>query len=143
MNRDLDISNLKKDKDNIPDLKVYGDGDTFKLLCKASSDSQGFMKSTKVCNCELGCLVQVSTMQRNDDGTYAVAEALTYVPGVMIHFPNEGLDPYLESINSVKQRDRDIEIHNEYIESLSKANEDLNYYRNRALKGGEEDATDY
>jgi hypothetical protein len=29
-------------------------------------------------------MVQVTTQQRNIDGTYAVAEALTYVPGVQI-----------------------------------------------------------
>lgn len=48
--RTLDISNKKPDKDNISDLKVYGDGDTFRLLSKASSDKEGFAKSTKVCN---------------------------------------------------------------------------------------------
>ena len=29
-------------------------------------------------------LVQVTTQQRNPDGSYAIAEALTYVPGVMV-----------------------------------------------------------
>jgi hypothetical protein len=42
------------------------------------------MKSTKVCNVENGCIVQVTTQQRNPDGSYAVAEALTYVPGMNI-----------------------------------------------------------
>lgn len=37
-------------KSNISDLQVYGDGDTFALLCKASSQEQGWMKSTKVAN---------------------------------------------------------------------------------------------
>jgi hypothetical protein len=78
----LDISVNKPDKDNIKDLKVYGDTDNFRLLCKASSQGQGFMKSTKVCNVSNGCIVQVTTQQRNPDGSYAVAEALTYVPGI-------------------------------------------------------------
>ena len=78
----LDISEVKGAKDNISDLKIYGDGDTFALLCKASSQEQGWMKSTKVCNVVHGCIVQVTTQQRNIDGTYAVAEALTYVPGI-------------------------------------------------------------
>jgi hypothetical protein len=77
----LDISEVKGAKSNISDLVVYGDGDTFRLLCKASSQEQGWMKSTKVCNVESGCIVQVTTSQRNPDGSYAVAEALTYVPG--------------------------------------------------------------
>ena len=78
----MDISEVKSAKENISDLKVYGDGDTFALLCKASSQEQGWMKSTKVCNVINGCIVQVTTQQKNPDGSYAVAEALTYVPGV-------------------------------------------------------------
>lgn len=78
----LDISTDKEDKKNIMDLKTYGKPDNFALLCKASSQGEGWMKSTKVCNVGGGCIVQVSTQQRNPDGSYAVAEALTYVPGV-------------------------------------------------------------
>jgi hypothetical protein len=80
----LDISELKPAHANIPDLKIYGDGDTFRLLCKASSQSEGWMKSTKVCNVSGGCIVQVTTQQRNPDGSYAVAEALTFVPNAQI-----------------------------------------------------------
>lgn len=80
----LDISEVKGAKKNISDLKVYGDGDTFALLCKASSNKQGWMKSTKVCNVSNGCIVQVSTQQKNPNGSYSVAEALTYVPGVIL-----------------------------------------------------------
>ena len=78
----LDISEFKAAKANIKDIKVYGDGDTFALLCKASSEAEGWMKSTKVMNLPDGCLVQVTTQQRNPDGSYAVAEALQYVPGM-------------------------------------------------------------
>lgn len=84
MKRDLAISEERGAKANISDLVIYGDTDTFKLLCKASSEDQGFSKSTKVCNVVGGCIIQVSTMQRNDDGSYSVAEALTYVPGMNI-----------------------------------------------------------
>lgn len=80
----LDISEVKSAKANISDLTVYGDGDTFALLCKASSKEQGWMKSTKVCNVPGGCIVQVTTQQKNSDGSYSVAEALTYVPGVQM-----------------------------------------------------------
>lgn len=82
--KDLNITEVRGAKANIPDLQVYGDGDTFALLCKASSELQGWMKSTKVCNVAGGCIVQVTTQQRNPDRSYAVAEALTYVPGVKI-----------------------------------------------------------
>lgn len=82
MEKTLDIDCIKTAKANISDIKVYGDGDTFGLLCKASSQKEGWMKSTKVMNLPDGALVQVSTQQRNPDGSYSVAEALSYVPGV-------------------------------------------------------------
>jgi len=82
--KDLQITEVRGAKQHIPDLQVYGDGDTFALLCKASSQEQGWMKSTKVCNVAGGCIVQATTQQRNPDGSYAVAEALTFVPGVHI-----------------------------------------------------------
>lgn len=69
---------------NVPDIQVVGDGDTFKLICKASSECEGWMKSTKAMETPHGCIVQVTTQQRGVDGTYAVAEALTYVPGVKL-----------------------------------------------------------
>jgi len=84
MKKDLGITEVRGAKKNISDLTVYGDGDTFRLLCKASSQSQGWMKSTKVCNVPGGCIVQVTTQQANPDGSYALAEALTYVPNVHI-----------------------------------------------------------
>lgn len=88
----LHNSNVSAAHKNVKDLVVYGNGDLFKLLCKASSESEGWMKSTKVMEVgpnrtigvdrrPVGCLVQVTTQQRNQDGSYAVAEALTFVPG--------------------------------------------------------------
>lgn len=82
-----DVNGTRK---NVPDVVVYGDGDTFRLWCKASSQAQGWMKSTKVANVPGGALVQVSTQQRNPDGSYAVAEALTFAPGVWL---DKTLDP--------------------------------------------------
>lgn len=80
----LDISTVKGARANIKDLVTYGDGDTFRLLCKASSQEEGWMKSTKVCNVYNGCIVQVTTQQKNPDGSYAVAEALTFIPNCAI-----------------------------------------------------------
>lgn len=80
----LHNSTISGARQNVKDIKVVGDGDLFKLLCKASSEAEGWMKSTKAMPVCGGCLVQVTTQQRNIDGTYAVAEALTYVPGVQI-----------------------------------------------------------
>jgi len=70
---------------NVPDVKIVGNGDMFRLLCKASSQAEGWMKSTKAMEIEgIGCVVQVTTHQRNHDGTNSIAEAITFVPGVMI-----------------------------------------------------------
>lgn len=80
----LDVTNLTDLRKKVSDVKTFGNPDTFTLLCKASSDTEGWLKSTKVCNVPGGCIVQVSTQQRNPDGSYAVAEALTYVPGTHI-----------------------------------------------------------
>lgn len=87
--KDLNISEVRGAKKNISDLQVYGDVDMFALLCKACSQEQGWMKSTKVCNVKGGCVMQVTTQQKNPDGSYAVAEALTYVPGVHIDTESE------------------------------------------------------
>lgn len=72
-------------KKAVSDVQFFGDGDTFKLISKASSESQGWMKSSKAMEIEgIGCVVQVTTQQRNIDGTYSIAEAVTFVPGVKI-----------------------------------------------------------
>lgn len=76
-----DVSGARK---NVKDIVVVGNGDMFQLLCKASSQAEGWMKSTKAMQVHKGCLVQVTTQQRNPDGSYAVAEALTFVPDVCI-----------------------------------------------------------
>ena len=74
-----DISGTKK---NVPDVVVFGDGDAWQLLCKASSEEEGWMKSTKAMEMPGGVLIQVTTQQRNAYGSYAVAEALAFVPDV-------------------------------------------------------------
>ena len=69
---------------NVPDVQFFGDGDLWALLSKASSDAEGWMKSTKAMELPQGCLVQVTTQQRNPDGSYVIAEAMTFVPEVRI-----------------------------------------------------------
>lgn len=68
-------------KDNVSDLVVWGKGDVFKLISKASSQSEGWMKSTKAMQIDgLGCVLQVTTQQGEQ-----VAEALQFIPGVIIY----------------------------------------------------------
>ena len=76
----LHNSTVSGARKNIADLVVFGDGDTFKLICKASSKEEGWMKSTKAMEIEgVGCVIQVTTQQ---DGN--IAEAITFVPNVKI-----------------------------------------------------------
>lgn len=61
---------------SVSDLKVWGNGDAFKLISKAWSEEEGWMKSTKAMEIpKVGVIVQVTTQQGDN-----VSEALTYVP---------------------------------------------------------------
>ena len=75
----LDVTSVEDAKAKINDIVVVGNGDTFQLLCKASSKSEGWMKSAKAMQVPGGCVVQVTTQ---DNGR--VAEALVFVPQVVI-----------------------------------------------------------
>ena len=80
MTKTLVNTTASKAKDNVKDLIIWGDGDTFKLICKASSPSEGWMKSTKALEIPgVGCVIQVTTQQGDN-----IAEALTFVPDVQI-----------------------------------------------------------
>jgi len=82
----LNNSDINQAKDQVKDIQVVGNGDMFKLLCKASSKDEGWMKSTKAMEIPgVGCIVQVTTQQGAN-----VAEALTFVPGVVIVPDGEG-----------------------------------------------------
>lgn len=77
MTKTLDVTDEQHLRENVPDMLTHGNTDIWHLLAKASSRSQGWMKSTKVFEIPgAGCLVQVSTQQHGQ-----VAEALTFVPG--------------------------------------------------------------
>lgn len=85
----LHNTDVRETRENVVDLRTFGDCDLFRLICKSSSEAEGWMKSTKAMEIpDAGCVVQVTTQQRNADGSYVVAEALTFVPGVRI-----GVDP--------------------------------------------------
>ena len=68
------------------DLVVFGNGDTWKLLCKVSSKEQGFMKSTKALEVEgVGCVLQTTTEFRNRvDAVTNCTDSVVFVPGVTV-----------------------------------------------------------
>ena len=76
---------------NVKDIVFWGDGDLWKLISKASSQTEGWMKSTKAMELHNGCLVQVTTQQGN-----SVAEAVVFVPGITI-FENKDREGNIES----------------------------------------------
>lgn len=81
----LDNTSIADVKTATSDVKVFGNGDAWKLMSKASSQLDGWMKSTKGLEIEgLGCVVQVTTQQRNPDGSWSIAEAATFVPGTKL-----------------------------------------------------------
>jgi hypothetical protein len=69
---------------NVEDIQIWGNGDTFELICKASSESEGWMKSTKAMSAANSVVVQFTTQQRNPDGSYSIGEALTTVKNAVI-----------------------------------------------------------
>ena len=79
MTKTLHNSNASGASKNVKDIQFWGDGDTFRLISKASSKVEGWMKSTKAMFVGTGCVIQVTTQQGDN-----VAEALTYVPGVRL-----------------------------------------------------------
>lgn len=102
MEKTLGNTDINGARKNVSDLVTFGDGDTFQLICKASSQAEGWMKSTKAMQIDgVGCVVQVTTQQKNPDGSYSVAEALTFVPGVRVVPTGVARDPALGDENNV------------------------------------------
>lgn len=64
----------------VSDIKFTGNCDLWQLLSKASSQSQGWMKSSKAMQIDgVGVIVQVTTQQGEH-----VAEAVTFVPNAKV-----------------------------------------------------------
>lgn len=91
MEKTLGNSDASGTRQNVKDVVFFGNGDTWQLISKASSQAEGWMKSTKAMDLgrpgfigRTGVVIQVTTQQRNPDGSYALAEAITYVPGAWV-----------------------------------------------------------
>lgn len=82
MSREKTLGNTTASQavDNVKDIKFWGNGDMWKLISKAWSVEEGWMKSTKAMEIyRVGCLVQVTTQVEE-----IPSEAVVFVPGVMI-----------------------------------------------------------
>ena len=82
MTRDLSNEITAQAAASTPDIKVFGDPGAWELVCKASSQSQGWMKSTKRMQVPGGHLYQATTEHRNPLTGFVVAcaEALVFAP---------------------------------------------------------------
>lgn len=90
--------NVKSTTDHDSKVELFGDPDMWQLVCKASHEEAGWMKSTKIAHVYagdhiVGCCIQVTTQQ---DGH--VAEAVTpitmgvgFVDGKLRKLPPGGL----------------------------------------------------
>lgn len=75
----LNNTNVSEAKSRVSDIEVFGDGDMWKCINKASSKKQDWMKSTKVLQMPNGIVLQVSTQQGKN-----VAESVCFIPNVTI-----------------------------------------------------------
>src|SRR6266550_618354 len=74
------VSNIDVSSTKVTDVVMFGNCDSFQLLCKASSKSENWMKSTKAYQINgVGCVIQVTTQQGLN-----ISEALCFVPGASI-----------------------------------------------------------
>lgn len=82
-------------KQNVKDVQFFGDGDMWKLISKAWSENEGWMKSTKALEIKnVGVVIQVTTQQG-----YSVAEAVTFIPNARIKVEGEGADVKRSIVN--------------------------------------------
>ena len=79
--RTLSASAKNSAEELIKDIGTEGDPYRWRLVCKAWSEEQGWMKSTKAMDVPgAGVLVQVTTRETGADEDIAIAEALCFVP---------------------------------------------------------------
>lgn len=78
-----DLSRVDMTEAEASGMKTYGDPGAWKCICKAWNEKEGWMKSTKAMQVgAAGCLIQVTTQQKNPDGSYTLAEAVCFAERV-------------------------------------------------------------
>jgi len=101
--RTLTNTNITDVKENVSDVVIFGDPNTWILVSKASSRKQGFMKSTKaMCLYRIGILVQTETMETNPDGTRSVSQSLQLVPEACLVFDGKTDSYHIQKATDIK-----------------------------------------
>jgi len=89
--RPMGITNPEEARSVVSDIKVVGDPDFMSVLSKASSETQGWMKSTKAREVPgLGVLVQFTNRERNPDGSVSLTDSGVWIPGAFIQETKDG-----------------------------------------------------
>jgi hypothetical protein len=80
--RSLGVSSPEEAKAAFSDLIIVGEPDTWIVVAKASSESAGFMKTTKKMAVPGGSIYQMETQQKAPDGSWALSQSSVFVPTV-------------------------------------------------------------
>ncbi|MEA5566292.1 hypothetical protein [Anabaena sp. UHCC 0399] len=94
---------VEKTSDLGDKVDIAGNPDRFELLFKAQGISQGsfFKKSTKAMKVPGGCVIQVTNERQNPDGSWSVAESLTFVPGEVTIKEDKASGRFLDKFDQV------------------------------------------
>lgn len=77
-------------------VELFGNPDRFQLLIKAKGD--GWSNSTKAMQVPGGCVVQTTNEHKLADGSWTAAEALAFVPNVVVIDEPDGKGRYLAAL---------------------------------------------
>ena len=83
----VDVTSTDDARKKVSDIEVVGNPDVWQLICKTSSKSQSWMRSTKAMDIPgLGVVLQCSTQSLG----YNPAEAMCFIPGARIVMTKSG-----------------------------------------------------
>jgi hypothetical protein len=83
--REKDLTVTTPEEAKVAGTVTTGLADRWLCVAKAVNEREGWMKSTKAMQVGAGgCLIQVTTQQKNVDGTWAIAEAVCFAHGVSL-----------------------------------------------------------
>lgn len=75
----VDVVSTEDCKEKVSDIQVVGDPDIWQLVCKVSSKSQNWSKSTKAMEVPTGVVLQVTTQVGKQ-----IFESLLFVPEISV-----------------------------------------------------------
>lgn len=73
-----------KAKEPLSDIETVGNPDMFEVLTSVNFPKEGLSRAIMAMSVRGGCVMAVTTRQKNPDGSYAISDALTFVPNVWI-----------------------------------------------------------